>query len=112
MPDHPTYRSQVLDHLGLVAGMCDALGIGNVDRFEPLNSILKCGTARWAKPAKRWCSMVWGLFITRSTSSPDSSRLSPLPDSLPPASPQAAPRYGHTLAKGDFWAREGGALFA
>ena len=26
MPDHPTYRSQVLDHLGLVAGMCDALG--------------------------------------------------------------------------------------
>jgi transposase len=30
MPDHPTYRSQVLDHLGLVAGMCDALGLGDV----------------------------------------------------------------------------------
>ena len=30
MPDQPTYRSQVLDHLGLVAGMFDALGIGDV----------------------------------------------------------------------------------
>ena len=30
MPDHPTYRSQVLDHLGLVAGLFDALGIGDV----------------------------------------------------------------------------------
>ena len=29
-PPDPTYRSQVLDHLGLVAGMFDALGIGNV----------------------------------------------------------------------------------
>ena len=30
MPDQPTYRSQVLDHLGLVAGMFDELGIGEV----------------------------------------------------------------------------------
>ena len=30
MPDQPTYRSQVLDHLGLVAGMFDELGIGDV----------------------------------------------------------------------------------
>ena len=30
MPDQPTYRSQVLDHLGLVAGMFDELGIGAV----------------------------------------------------------------------------------
>lgn len=30
MSDHPTYRSQVLDHLGLVAGMFDELGIGDV----------------------------------------------------------------------------------
>jgi transposase len=30
MPDQPTYRSQVLDHLGLVAGMFDALRIGDV----------------------------------------------------------------------------------
>ena len=29
-PDQPPYGSQVLDHLGLVAGMCDALGIGDV----------------------------------------------------------------------------------
>jgi transposase len=30
MPDHPPYRRQVLDHLGLVAGMFDALGMGDV----------------------------------------------------------------------------------
>jgi transposase len=30
MPDHPLYHSQVLDHLGLVAGMFDELGIGDV----------------------------------------------------------------------------------
>jgi transposase len=30
MPDQPMYRSQVLDHLGLVAGMVDELGIGDV----------------------------------------------------------------------------------
>ena len=27
---HRPYWSEVLDHLGLVAGMCDELGIGNV----------------------------------------------------------------------------------
>ena len=30
MPDQPPYRSQVLDHLGLVAGMFDELGIGDI----------------------------------------------------------------------------------
>ena len=30
MPDQPPYRSQVLDHLGLIAGMFDELGIGDV----------------------------------------------------------------------------------
>jgi transposase len=30
MPDQPAYHSQVLDHLGLVAGMFDELGIGDV----------------------------------------------------------------------------------
>ena len=30
MPDQPTYHSQILDHLGLVAGMFDELGIGDV----------------------------------------------------------------------------------
>ena len=29
-PDQPTYRSQVLDHLGLVAGRFDELGMGDV----------------------------------------------------------------------------------
>ena len=30
MPDQAPYRSQVLDHLGLVAGMFDELGLGDV----------------------------------------------------------------------------------
>jgi transposase len=30
MPEQPTYHRQVLDHLGLVAGMFDELGIGDV----------------------------------------------------------------------------------
>jgi transposase len=30
MPDQPTYRSQVLDHLGLVAGMFDELSLGDI----------------------------------------------------------------------------------
>jgi transposase len=30
MPDHPAYRRHVMDHLGLVAGMFDKLGIGDV----------------------------------------------------------------------------------
>ena len=30
MPAQPMYRSQVLDHLGLVAGMFDELGLGDV----------------------------------------------------------------------------------
>jgi len=30
MPDQPPYRSQVLDHLGLVAGMFDELGMGDI----------------------------------------------------------------------------------
>jgi transposase len=38
MPNHPPYRSQVLDHLGLVAGMFDELGIGDViDRATQQN---------------------------------------------------------------------------
>jgi len=47
MPDQPTYRSHVLDHLGLVAGMFDALSLGDIT--------LKCGTSRWGKRSKRWC---------------------------------------------------------
>jgi hypothetical protein len=31
-----TYRSQIFDHLGLVAGMCEELGIGDViDKATP-----------------------------------------------------------------------------
>ena len=38
MPDQPMYRSQSVDHLGLVAGMFDELGIGDVlDRATQQN---------------------------------------------------------------------------
>src|SRR5438093_5404836 len=38
MPDQPPYRRQVLDHLGLGAGMCDELGLGDVlDRATQQN---------------------------------------------------------------------------
>ncbi len=46
MPDQPTYRSQVLDHLGLVAGMFDELGIGDViDRATQQNPEMRDLTA-------------------------------------------------------------------
>ena len=35
MPEQPAYCSQVLDHLGLVAGMWDELGIGDVIDHAP-----------------------------------------------------------------------------
>jgi transposase len=42
MPDQPPYRSQVLDHLGLVAGMFDDLGLGDViDRATHQNPELR-----------------------------------------------------------------------
>lgn len=46
MPDQPMYRSQVLDHLGLVAGMFDELGIGDViDRTTQQNPEMRDLTA-------------------------------------------------------------------
>ena len=45
---HP-YRSQILDHLGLVAGMFDELGIGEVidraTRHQPETRIVTTGDA-------------------------------------------------------------------
>jgi transposase len=42
MPDQTPYRSQVLDHLGLVAGMFDELGMGDVlDRATHQNPELR-----------------------------------------------------------------------
>jgi transposase len=38
MPDQPTYHSQVIDHLGLVAGMFDELGMGeSIDQATQQN---------------------------------------------------------------------------
>jgi transposase len=46
MPDHAPYWSQVLDHLGLVAGMFDALGMGAViDQATQQNPELRDLTA-------------------------------------------------------------------
>jgi transposase len=46
MPNHAPYWSQILDHLGLVAGMCDELGIGDViDQATPQNPELRDLTA-------------------------------------------------------------------
>ena len=74
-PKPPLYRTQVLDHLGLVAGMFDELGIGDVlDQATHQNPEMR--TSRWVKPSKRWCSMAWGLSTKRSTSCRASSRIS------------------------------------
>src|SRR5262249_29595030 len=46
MPDQPTYQSYILDHLGLVAGMFDELGIGDVlDQATHQNSEMRDLTA-------------------------------------------------------------------
>jgi hypothetical protein len=46
MPQHPVYRSQVLDHLGLIAGMFDRLGIGEViDQATAQNPEMRLVTA-------------------------------------------------------------------
>jgi hypothetical protein len=49
MPDDPSYRSQALDHLGLVAGMFDELGIGDVidqaTQHNPERRIVTVGNA-------------------------------------------------------------------
>ena len=46
MPDQPAYCSQVLDHLGLVAGMFDELGISDViDQVTHQNPAMRDCTA-------------------------------------------------------------------
>ncbi len=50
MPDQPPYRSQVLDHLGLVAGMFDELGIGDVlDQATKQNPEMRDLTVNWLR---------------------------------------------------------------
>jgi hypothetical protein len=45
MSQQPSDRTHVLDHLGLVAGMYDALGIGDViDRTTPQNPEMRMVT--------------------------------------------------------------------
>jgi transposase len=52
MPQQPSYRTQVLDHLGLVAGMFDELGIGDViDRATQQNPEMRRVTAGHAVKA-------------------------------------------------------------
>jgi hypothetical protein len=39
MPDQPTYHSQILDHLGLVAGMFDEPDAHENPPIEPLDEL-------------------------------------------------------------------------
>ena len=52
MPQPPAYRTQVLDHLGLIAGMFDELGIGDIiDRATQQNPEMRIVTAGQAVKA-------------------------------------------------------------
>ena len=78
MPDQRTYHSHVLDHLGLVAGMFDELGIGDVlDRATKQNPEMRDLTVGEAVKAM----VLNGLgFINHALYLvPDSSRISPPP---------------------------------
>ena len=84
MPDQPTYRSQVLDHLGLVAGMFDELGIGDVlDQATHQNPEMRDLTVGEAVKAMVLNGL--GLINQALYLVPRFSRTSPPPDSLRPA---------------------------
>jgi transposase len=52
MPEQPTYHSQVIDHLGLVAGMFDELGMGEIiDQATQQNPEMRDLTVREAVKA-------------------------------------------------------------
>ena len=77
LPDHTPSRRHVVDHLGLVAGMVDALGLGDVrDRAPPHNR--NGGTARSGQPSTRWGSRAWGVFLKRSPTAPGFASIHPL----------------------------------
>ena len=67
-PKPQPYRTQVLDHLGLVAGMFEELGITEViDRATKQDPAMRIVTAQ-AMRSKPWCSTVWALSTNSSTS--------------------------------------------
>ena len=68
MPDQPTYRSQVLDHLGLVAGLFDELGSGDViDQATQQNPEMRDLTTGEAVKAM----VLNGLGLYHSSALPD-----------------------------------------
>src|SRR4051812_6901022 len=89
MPDQPPYRSQVLDHLGLVAGMFDELGIGDaIDRATQQNPERRDLTAGEAVKAMglnglgfihQALSLVPRCFQNKPTSRLLSPRVAPAP---------------------------------
>ena len=84
MPDQPTYRSQVIDHLGFVAGMFDALGMGeSIDQATQQHPDMRDLTVGIAVKAMVLNGL--GLSIKRSTWSPDSFTISPPTNSCRPA---------------------------
>ena len=91
MPDQPRYRRQVLDHLGLVAGMFDELGIGDVlDPATHQHPEMRDRTVGEAVKAR--CSMAWGVSIKPSPWSPGSSTRSPPTRLFHPAWPPTTQR--------------------
>ena len=68
MPNQPTYHSQVLDHLGLVAGMFDELGIGDVidqaTRHKPGNARPHRGGSRQSDGAQ-WLGVYQSSALPR-----------------------------------------------
>ena len=61
----PGYKSCTLAHLGLVAGMYEELGIGEViDQAVPQDEERRFVSV--ARRSKRWCSMAWALLINDS----------------------------------------------
>lgn len=67
MPDRPMYQSHVLDHLGLVAGMFDELGIGDVldhaTRQNPARRDLTVGEAVKAMGLKGLGLVTQALYL-------------------------------------------------
>jgi hypothetical protein len=86
-PQPPLYRTQVLDHLGLVAGMFDELGIGDViDQATHQNPEMRDLTVGEAVKAM----VLNGLgFINQSSALPRAALL-PAEADLPP---DFTPRY-------------------
>ena len=100
LPQPPLDRTQLVDPLGLVAGLLDALGLGDgIDQATHQNPARRALTG--GKRSKRWGSMAWGFSTTRSPASPgfSSPHLPPacLRSACPPSSATMTPAVGPSI---------------